>query len=245
MTKSLTRSARTESRRRPLSRDRVLRAAIRLADEGGLESVSMRKLGQVLRVEAMSLYKHVANKDDILDGIADLVIGDFEVPSGGVGWRTAIRRSALSAHEALLAHPWAGGLIESRSNTGPARLRYLEAVIGALSTAGFPMPVVVRAIMALDSHTYGFVLQELAWPFDTDNAPEMAAAFARGLPAGEYPNLLSMAEMAATAPGGALVDFEFGLDLILDGLQRLLDSTGFSTGLGLRSPEDDGHTVAG
>jgi AcrR family transcriptional regulator len=224
MTKPLTPPARTAARRRPLSRDRVLRAAIRLADEGGLDSVSMRKLGQVLRVEAMSLYKHVANKDDILDGIADLVVGGFEVPSGDVDWKTAVRRSAISAHQTLLRHPWASSLIESRLNVGLARLRYLDAAIGVLAAAGFPMPIVIRAIMALDSHTYGFVLQEMAWSFDTENAPEMAAAFAQGLPAGEYPNLLAMAEMAATAPGGAPVDFEFGLDLILDGLERLRDT---------------------
>ncbi len=226
MTKPLTPPARTAARRKPLSRDRVLRAAIRLADDGGLEAVSMRKLGQVLRVEAMSLYKHVANKDDILDGVADLVTAEFEVPSGDVDWKTALRRSAISAHQTLLRHPWAGSLIESRSNTGPARLRYLEAVIGALSAAGFPMPVVVRAIMALDSHTYGFVLQELAWPFDEDSAPEAAAAFAQGIPAGELPNLLAMAEMAASAPSSVRADFEFGLDLILDGLERLRDTAG-------------------
>ncbi len=226
MTKPLTPPARAAARRRPLSRDRVLRAAIRLADEGGLESVSMRKLGQVLRVEAMSLYKHVANKDDILDSIADLVVGDFEVPSGDVDWQTAVRRSAISAHQTLFRHPWASSLIESRLNAGPARQRYLDAMIGVLAAAGFPMPIVIRAIMALDSHTYGFVLQEMAWSFDTENAPEMAAAFARSLPAGEYPNLLAMAEMTATAPGGASVDFEFGLDLILDGLERLRDTAG-------------------
>jgi len=207
-------------RRKPLSRDRVLLAAIGLADEGGLESVSMRKVGQVLRVEAMSLYKHVANKDDILDGMADLVTGDFEVPAAGADWKTSIRRSAVSTHQVLLRHPWASSLIESRVNAGPARLRYLEAVIGVLSAAGFPMPMVVRAIMALDSYTYGFVLQELAWPFDAENAPGAAAAFAGGLPAGDYPNLMAMAEMAAV-PGGASVDFEFGLDLILDGLERV------------------------
>ncbi len=224
MTKLLTPPDRTATRRRPLSRDRVLRAAIRLADDGGLESVSMRKLGQVLRVEAMSLYKHVANKDDILDGVADLVMGDFEVPSGDVDWKTAIRRGAISAHQALLHHPWASSLIESRANAGPARLRYLDAVIGVLSGAGFTMPMVMRAIMALDSHTYGFVLQELAWPFDDEHAPEVAAAFARGLPAGEFPNLLAMAEMVSRAPGGVPADFEFGLDLILDGLERLRDT---------------------
>jgi AcrR family transcriptional regulator len=181
----------------------------------------MRKLGQVLQVEAMSLYKHVANKDDILDGIADLVVGDFEVPSRDIDWKAAIRRSAISAHQALFRHPWASSLIESRLSAGPARLRYLDAVIGVLGAAGFPMPIVIRAIMALDSHTYGFVLQEMAWSFDAENSPEMAAAFARGLPVGEYPNLLEMAEMATTDPGGGSVDFEFGLDLILDGLERL------------------------
>jgi AcrR family transcriptional regulator len=217
---------RTATRRRPLSRDRVLRAAVRLADEGGLESVSMRKLGQVLRVEAMSLYKHVASKNDILDGIADLVVGDIEVPSGDVDWRPAIRRGAISAHEVLLRHPWASSLIESRRNAGPARRRYLDGVIGVLSAAGFTMPMAMRAIMALDSYTYGFVLQELAWPFDTEDASEVASAFARGLPANEYPNLLAMAEMVATAPRGVPVDFEFGLDLILDGLERLRDTAG-------------------
>jgi AcrR family transcriptional regulator len=226
MTKPLTPPDRTATRRRPLSRDRVLRAAIRLADERGLESVSMRKLGLELRVEAMSLYKHVANKDDIFDGVADLVIGDFEVPSRDVEWKAAIRQSATSAHQVLLRHPWASSVIESRVNSGPARLRYLDAVIGVLSGAGFPMPMVIRAIMALDSHTYGFVLQELAWPFDDDNAPEVAATFARGLPAGEYPSLLAMAELAATAPGSVRADFEFGLDLILDGLERLRDTAG-------------------
>jgi AcrR family transcriptional regulator len=226
MSKPLTPPARTAARRRPLSRDRVLRAAIGLADEGGLESVSMRKLGQVLRVEAMSLYKHVANKDDILDGIADLVVGDFEVPSIDADWKLAIRGSAISAHQVLLRHPWASSLIESRLDAGPARMGYLDAEIGVLSAAGFTMPLVIRAIMALDSHTYGFVLQEMAWSFDTENAPEMAAAFARGLPANEYPNLLAMAEMAATTPHGVPADFEFGLDLILDGLERLRDNDG-------------------
>jgi AcrR family transcriptional regulator len=210
--------------RTPLSRDQVLRAAIVMADEGGLDSVSMRMLGRALQVEAMSLYKHVANKDDILDGIADLVMAEFEVPSRDGDWKAAIGRGAISAHQVLLRHPWASSLIESRRSAGPARLRYLDAVIGVLAAAGFPMPIVIRAIMALDSHTYGFVLQEMAWSFDTENAPEVAAAFARGLPAGEHPNVLAMAEMTATAPGGASVDFEFGLDLILDGLERLLDT---------------------
>lgn len=217
-------SGRPATRRRPLSRDRVLRAAVRLADEGGLDAVSMRRLGQALRVEAMSLYRHVAGKDDILDGMADLVTGDFDVPSADVDWRSAIRRSATSAHEVLLRHPWAGALIESRVSVGPARLRYLDAVIGVLSAAGFPMPMVLRAIMTLDSYTYGFTLQELAWPFDAETAPASAEAFAEALPVGGYPSMRAMAEMVTTAPWEAVVDFAFGLDLILDGLERLREA---------------------
>ena len=195
---------------------------MRLADEGGMEAVSMRKLGQVLGVEAMSLYKHVANKEDILDGIVDLVSADFEVPSADGPWKAAIRRSAISAREVLLAHPWASRLMESRSSAGPARLRYLDAVIGTLSAAGFPMPLVLQAVMTLDSHTYGFVLQELAWPFDAESASDVAGAFADGLPPDGYRNLAAIAELVVTSPGAAVADFTFGLDLLLDGLERLL-----------------------
>ncbi len=213
---------RTAAGRGPLTRDQVLRAAVRLADGGGLEGLSMRRLGQELRVEAMSLYKHVANKDEILDGIADLIVGDFAVPSPDGEWKSELRRSTRSAHEVLLRHPWAGALIESRRTAGPARLRYLEATIGALSSAGFAMPMVVRAIITLDSYTYGFVLQEQAWPFggDEEAAAGLALVFASALPADEFPNLAAMAEMASR-PGGAAPDFAFGLDLILDGFERL------------------------
>ncbi|HSW41115.1 MAG TPA: TetR/AcrR family transcriptional regulator [Patescibacteria group bacterium] len=220
MTKLPTPPDPTAPRRMPLSRDRILRAAVRLADEGDLESVTMRRLGQELGVEAMSLYRHVANKDDILDGIADLVMGDFEVPSRDVDWKTAIRRSAMSAHQILLRHLWASSLIESRLYSRPAGLRYLDAMIGVLSAAGLSMPMVMRAIMVLDSYTYGFTLEELAWPVD-QNAREAAAAFARGQSAGDYPNIAALAEMVTTAPRDVLVDFEFGLDLIIDGLGRL------------------------
>lgn len=209
-------------RREPLSRDRVLRAAMRLADEGGLAAISMRRLGRVLGVEAMSLYKHVADKDDILDGIVDLVTSDFERPTPGDRWKPAIRRSAISARAALLAHPWASSLIESRSSAGPARMRYIDAVVGTLAGAGFPMPIVAQAVMALDSHTYGFVLQELAWPFEPEGAADAARSFAEGLPPDAYPNLAAMTELVMASPAGAVADFTFGLDLILDGLERLL-----------------------
>ncbi len=206
----------------PLSRERVLAAALALADEGGVEAVSMRRLGQVLGVEAMSLYKHVADKEAILDGIADLVMDEVEVPSPDLDWRTSIRRSAISAHEAIRRHPWAGLVLESRLNPGPARLRYLDAVVGVLRGAGFDTPTVARAFMALDSHTYGFTMQELAMPFDATSAPGVAEEMATRVFADIYPNLAAMAELAMS--GAQLLDFEFGLDLLLDGLERLRPS---------------------
>jgi AcrR family transcriptional regulator len=203
----------------PLSRDRILDAALALADEGGIEAVSMRRLGQVLGVEAMSLYKHVADKEAILDGVADLVMGEVEVPSPDLDWRTSIRRSAISMHKALRRHPWAGFVLESRLNPGPARLRYLDAVVGVLRGAGFDTATVASAFMALDSHTYGFTMQELALPFDADSAPRIAAEMAAHVFADDYPNLAAMAELAMS--GAQMLDFEFGLDLLLDGLERL------------------------
>jgi AcrR family transcriptional regulator len=203
----------------PLSRDRVLQAALRLADEGGVEAVSMRRLGQALGVEAMSLYKHVADKEAILDGIADLVMEEVEVPSPDLDWRTSVRRSAISAHEALRRHPWAGLVLESRLNPGPARLRYLDAVVGVLRGAGFDLATVARAFMALDSHTYGFTMQELALPFDAGSAADVAEEMAARVFADGYPNLAAMAGLAMS--GAQLLDFEFGLDLLLDGLERL------------------------
>ena len=212
--------ARAATPRAPLNRDRVLQAALALADDGGVEALSMRRLGQALGVEAMSLYKHVEDKEAILDGIADLVTEEMEVPSPDLPWREAIRRSAISAHEALRRHPWAGSVLESRLNPGPARLRYLDAFVGTLRGAGFDMPTVARAFMAIDSHTYGFTLQELALPFDAGSAPGVADELAARVFAHGYPNLFAMAGLAAS--GAQLLDFEFGLDLMLDGLERLL-----------------------
>jgi AcrR family transcriptional regulator len=214
------------SRRMPLNRERVLRAAVDLADEGGLEAVSMRKLGQVLRVEAMSLYKHVANKDDILDGMADLITSEFQIPSATSDWRVAIRASAVSTHGVLLRHPWASSLIESRLVLGPARLRYVDAVIGVLLQAGFTVQIVASAFMALDSHTYGFTLQEQSWTADIDEAPERAEALADVLPPGQYPHLMTMVQAVATTERAFPLDFTFGLDLLLDGLERLRTGRG-------------------
>jgi AcrR family transcriptional regulator len=208
-------------RRAPLTRDKVLRAALRLADEQGIEAVSMRRLGQALRVEAMSLYKHVKDKDDLLDGLADLVTQEFLVPTPGGDWREAIRASAISVHGALRRHPWAGPVLESRLAPGDTRLRYLDGVLATLAAAGFTPAQSGKAFMALDSHTYGFAMQEQSWAYDQADAQRLAGEMAERLPAGRYPSLQAMARAAATGGSGIELDFTFGLDLLLDGLERL------------------------
>jgi AcrR family transcriptional regulator len=209
--------------RTPLNRERVLRAAIALADAGGIESLTMRKLGQELRVEAMSLYNHVANKDDILDGIVDLVFGEIVLPSGGADWKAAMRERAISSRDVLVRHPWAIGLMDSRLTPGPATLRHHDAVIGRLREAGFAIGMAAHAYSLMDSYIYGFALQQLALPLETSKQPEqMAEDFLQQLPTDEYPHLMEMVTQHAMKPGYDYKDeFEFGLDLILDGLERL------------------------
>lgn len=205
----------------PLSRERVLAAAIALADESGLESLSMRKLGQALGVEAMSLYNHVANKDEILDGIVDVVVGEIEVPPPGADWTVAARRRALSARETLARHPWATGLMESRVNPGPATLRYFDAVLGSFREAGFSVEMAAHAFSVLDAYIYGFALQELSLPFDTaEEGAEVAEALIESLPVDDYPHLAEMIVDHAVQPGYDYAnEFEFGLELILNGLE--------------------------
>jgi AcrR family transcriptional regulator len=213
--------ARTSAvRRAPLSRERVLRAAVALADEGGIEALTMRRLGQALGVEAMSLYKHVANKDAILDGITDLVVGDIEVPPEGTHWKTAMRRRARSAHEVLLAHPWAAMQIMSRFNIGPGMTRYLDATLGRLRQGGFTVEGALDAWHALDSHIYGFTLQELGLPFDADEAPAVSADVLGQLSADQFPHVVEIITHVMTS--GRVEDFDFGLELILDGLGKTL-----------------------
>ena len=210
--------------RAPLSRERVLRAAVGLADERGIESLSMRELGRRLGVEAMSLYNHVANKDDILDGMVDLVVSEIDLPSGAVDWRQAMRVRAISAQAVFSRHPWASGLIDSRESSGPARLHYFDWVVGTLRRAGFTIEMAARAFSVLDSYIYGFGRQQLNMSAGRDIEPEeMGEAFLRAIPADEYPYLREMVvDYAMNASYDESADFEFGLDLILDGLQRLL-----------------------
>jgi AcrR family transcriptional regulator len=208
----------------PLSRERVLHAAIRLADEGGIESLTMRKLGRALGVEAMSLYKHVANKDDVLDGMVDLVEGEIELPSAAEGWATAVRACAISAHEVLRRHPWAPSLIMSRFR--PARLRYMDWLLGRLRGAGFSPELTYHAYHALDSHILGFTLWEAGHSIDTEDLADVVGTFLRTLPIDDYPHFAEHARQHLTEPGLEDVGgFEFELDLILDGLQRRRDST--------------------
>jgi AcrR family transcriptional regulator len=208
--------------RRPLSRQRVLDAAVALADRGGVGSLSMRKLAQELGVEAMSLYHHVANKDALLDGIVDVVFSEIELPSGDVGWKEAMRGRAISAREALRRHPWATGLMESRSTPGAANLRHHDAVLGILRNAGFSVELAAHAYSLLDSYIYGFALQEASLPFHTsEEAAQVAQAIMAEFPAHEYPHLTEIAVDHVLRPGYDYGnEYLFGLDLILDGLER-------------------------
>jgi Tetracyclin repressor-like, C-terminal domain/Bacterial regulatory proteins, tetR family len=205
----------------PLSRERILITAIHLADKSGLESLSMRKIAQELGVQAMSLYNHVANKDDLLDGIIDIVIGEIEVPNLGVDWQTAMRRRANSAHEVLLRHPWATTPIVSRINIGPAMLRYIDATLGCLCEAGFSFEMVDRAWNAIDSHIYGFTLQELNFPIKTTEYAKAAQEYIPNIPADKYPYMNRLTYYIIDGYYDGIVDFNFGLELILDGLDKL------------------------
>ncbi len=209
----------------PLSRARVLSAAIRLADEGGFESLTMRRLGQELGVQAMSLYNHVVNKDDIRDGIIDLVMSEMEVASDGTDWKSALRRSAISAHDVLMRHAWACSLMTATTTVSPARLRWMEAVLRTLREAGFSAELTHHAYHALDSHITGFTLWQANFPFDThEKLADLAEAFLREFPADEYPYFTEHAQWHLTeASPNDPSEFEFGLDLILDGLERLRD----------------------
>jgi len=225
--------AKTDSRSRsraPLSRERVLNAAIRLADGGGIESLTMRRLARELGVEAMSLYNHVANKGDLVDAMVDLVVSEIELPATSDTWDVAVRECAISAHEVLLRHPWSCSLVMSTTSTRiarNARVRYMEWLLGRLREAGFSAELTYHAYHALDSHILGFTLWELghsgaanAVRGDKDFA-DFAASFVRELRAADYPYLAEHAEQHVAAFGDqGTSEFEFGLDLILDGLER-------------------------
>jgi AcrR family transcriptional regulator len=212
----------------PLSRERVFRAAVALADERGLESLTMRALGEQLGVEAMSLYHHVANKVELLDGMVEVVFSEIELPTTDVDWKTAMRRRATSTREALARHRWAVGLLGSSTSPGPASFRLVNAVLGCLREAGFSVENAAHAYSALDAYIYGFALQEKTMPVDTpEELAEAAENVRRQFPADEYPHLAETISEHVTQSGYDFADeFEFGLDLILDSLERLRTPAG-------------------
>jgi AcrR family transcriptional regulator len=205
----------------PLSRERILRAAVSLADEAGLDSLSMRKLAQTLGVEAMSLYNHVGNKDDVLDGMADLIVSEFEVPAIDGDWRLALRTRAISTHSVLRRHPWSPMLIASRLNVGPAMLRYINATLGCLREAGFSYELADRAWNALDSHIYGFTLLELNFPLDRSEYASAAQQFIPLLPREQFPYMHELTQLVIDGAHEGVQRFEFGLDMLLNGLEQL------------------------
>ena len=204
----------------------MLRAAVALADESGSETLSMRKLGEAVGVEAMSLYNHVANKEDLLDGMIDMVFAEIDLPSDRVDWKTAMRQRAISERRVLSRHGWAIGFMESRSSPGPATLRHHDAVIGSLRAAGLSVELAAHAFLLLDSYIYGFALQERSLPFPTPaETAELAPDMLASVPADTYPHLAELTTQHVLRPDYDYDrEFEFGLDLILDGLERTGDA---------------------
>lgn len=217
------------TRRTPLNRSRVLTAAVVLADEAGIESLSMRRLAQELGVVPMALYKHVANKEELLDGMVDMLVAEIDPPFSGAGWKNAVRQRVLSARRSLLRHPWARQVLESRTTRTPAVLGYMDSFIGMFLAGGFSVDLTHHVMHALGSRMWGFT-QELfddsASAAPADPAPEMQAAMLQEM-AKRYPNILQVA-MAANHDDGSVVsqgcddqfEFEFALDLLLDGFER-------------------------
>jgi AcrR family transcriptional regulator len=217
-------TTRNEPRER-LSRDRVLRAAVARADAGGIESLSMRKLGEELGVEAMSLYTHVANKEDLLDGMTDAVFAEIALPTGDDDWRTAMRQRAMSTRDVLARHPWATRLMQSRTRPGPATLRHHDTVIGTLRRAGFSIELTAHAFSALDSYIYGFALQQTSLPFETgEETAALAETIMGRFASGEYPHLTELTVEHVLQPGYDYgKEFDTGLSVVLDGVATLLD----------------------
>jgi AcrR family transcriptional regulator len=211
-----------------LSRERVLRAAVAVADAGGIGSLTIRSLAQQLGVKPMSVYHHVANKEEILDGIVDIVFGEIDLPSVGGDWRSEMHRRATSARGVLRRHPWAIGLLETRTSPGPATLRHHDAVLGTLRGAGFSVEMTAHAYALIDSYVYGFALQEAALPFEgPETVAEVAEPMMEQFSTGDYPHLAEMATEYFIQPGYDFGnEFEFGLGVILDALTTSIPGEG-------------------
>ncbi len=215
-------SPKTATRPR-LNRQTVLKTALELADRDGIDALTMRKLAQKLGVEAMSLYHHVANKVELLDGMIDLVFAQIELPTQENNWKSAMRDRAISALKVLIAHPWALSLMESRSAPGAANLRHHNAVLECLRANGFSVAATAHAYSILDSYIYGFALGQINLPFQTaDQAADVLETMMVQMTPSEYPYLMEIAVEHVLKPGYSYAgEFEIGLDLILEGLERL------------------------
>jgi AcrR family transcriptional regulator len=209
-----------------VTKQRALELAVSLADAGGIESLSMRRLAKELGVEAASLYHHVRNKDEILDGLVELVSAEIAPPPTGVEWRAAMRERSLATRAVLKRHPWAVSLMASRMTPGPATLGHLDAGIGCLREAGFPVPLAAHGISLIDSYVHGFVLQEVNLPFEgSDELTDMTQAIVDSFPANDFPHLFEVAIVHVMQPGYDYGDeFSYGLDLILEGLHAALEN---------------------
>jgi AcrR family transcriptional regulator len=207
----------------PLSRERILEAALALVDERGLDALSMRKLAQELGVEAMSLYNHVESKDDIVAGILELVANEVEEPAGE-DWKPALRRTAIATHESFTRHPWAARIWNTSARVTPERLHHGDAVLRALREAGFSADLTYHAFHVLNGYALGYTLQEVNFPYDREELEQMAARFLQDLPEGEYPYLVEHVRQHVEPRPEHEGAFAFGLDLILDGLERLRDA---------------------
>ena len=214
----------TEHRRdrAPLTRDRVLYAAISHADTVGLDGLSMRGLAGILEVAPMALYRHVANREDLIDAMIDVVFSEVLLPTGGADWKSAMRERGLSMRDVLTRHRWAIGLMESRRHPGGANLRYHDAVIGKLRSAGFDVAMVAHAYSLLDSYIYGFAMTQVRMPFETPaEMSSMAEDMFEAFPLNEYPNLAEFVNDHVMTPGYQYVDeYEYGLDRVLDAIER-------------------------
>jgi AcrR family transcriptional regulator len=212
------------TRRPPLSRERLLEAAITVADTGGIAALTIRSVAAELGVKPMSLYHHVANKEAIIDGVIDIVFAEIELPSPDADWRTALSRRAHSARAVLRRHPWATPFMESRTHPGQATLRHHDAVLATLRRAGFSVELAGHAYSLMDSYIYGFALEEAALPFAPQNAGEAVVEFLDQFTPADYPYLVEFAEQRVMRPGYDYGDeFDFGLNLILDGLEHRLN----------------------
>lgn len=212
------------SNRVPLSRDRALAAAVALADAEGLEALTMRRLARELGVEAMSLYHHLKNKDEILDGMVEAVFAEIELPAPDAEWKPAMLARSASLREVLTRHPWAISIMESRTSPGPATLRHHDAVIGCFRNGGFSVAMAAHAFSLVESYIYGFVLQEVNLPFDDSVDSEQLAALVDtilpDLTLEKYPHFLELTTEHVLQPGYSYAgEFTFGLGVILDGLE--------------------------